>query len=564
MPPTTPLEPQTTIDPSLLERAHLALQSLQFEEQAARYRAAYSALLEAIADAQSGNEGPLRAWLEQRSPWLHPSAAMESPPASHPLTPRIDPLAPAPYGSQPEAATVERWSPKGFSSWDAMQSASLLRGHSLPNALPNVRPLTRRIDPAHAPAENRASESTSPASNAIPAMLPNEAIPVHPEQLDPPESSEPFASEDLDALLVGDTLCEDEPCVDEPCDADLASDPAPAWLLESADSKERADTTTNSQRPWWRAGHVWVSLAVHGAILVSLGMFVMTSVKPDILRAIVAGEVESDNVLTETPMEMPANMESATEAPAALQELLNPSPQLPGLDGLPSIAGVGPALQSNPLSSGLTAGLSGTGGRGGSTSSGLMAGTEFFGTKAVGNTFIYVVDASPSMQRDRAFDEAKREILRSLASMKPKQRFFIQFFGKEIEPLTFRGQSAATEPVPATKENLAKTIEWIERVPIQKDGRPPIDAIRAAIAMQPDGIFLLFDGDTKVNDWTGRIRNQNISNDLFSDGSPTVPIHVIHFFREEFMADMQRLAKENSGTYRFVPRPAKPNGFPNK
>jgi len=290
----------------------------------------------------------------------------------------------------------------------------------------------------------------------------------------------------------------------------------------------------------------------------------MTTVKHDILRAIVAGEFESDNVLTETPMEMPAEMESSTEAPAALQELLSPSPQLPGLDGLPSIAGVGPALQSNPLSTGLTAGLSGSGARGGSTSSGLMAGTEFFGTKAVGNTFIYVVDASPSMQRDRAFDEAKREILRSLASMKPKQRFFIQFFGKEIEPLTFRGQSPATEPVPATKDNLAKTIEWIERVPIQKDGRPPIDAIRTAIAMQPDGIFLLFDGDTKVNDWTGRIRNLNLSNDLFSDGSPSVPIHVIHFFREEFVADMQRLAKENSGTYRFVPRPAKPNGFPSK
>jgi hypothetical protein len=426
-----------------------------------------------------------------------------------------------------------------------MQSAALLRAHA--------RPWNRRIDPAHTPTESPSGDSNPNAATAIPATRPVDANSADLKQVVAPEHPESTESENLSALLVGDA----------PHALEAQGDPSPEWLLESPDPKQRISATT-SQRPWWRAGHVWVSLAVHAALLISLGMFVMTTVKPDILRAIVAGEIESDNVLTETPMEMPAEMESSTEAPSALQELLNPSPQLPGLDGLPSIAGVGPALQSNPLSTGLTSGLSGSGARGGSTSSGLMAGTEFFGTKAVGNTFIYVVDASPSMQRDRAFDEAKREILRSLASMKPKQRYFIQFFGKEIEPLTFRGQSAATEPVPATKDNLAKTIEWIERVPIQKDGRPPIDAIRAAIAMQPDGIFLLFDGDTKVNDWTGRIGKLNLSNDLFSDGSPSVPIHVIHFFREEFMVDMQRLAKENNGTYRFVPRPAKPNGFPNK
>jgi hypothetical protein len=100
-------------------------------------------------------------------------------------------------------------------------------------------------------------------------------------------------------------------------------------------------------------------------------------------------------------------------------------------------------------------------------------------------------------------------------------------------------------------------MEWIGQVRIQKDGRPPIDALQAAIAMQPDGIFLLFDGDTKVDDWTAKVREMNRSKDFLSDGGPKVPIHVIHFFRDEFEKSMRMLASENEGTYRFIPRPQK-------
>jgi hypothetical protein len=81
--------------------------------------------------------------------------------------------------------------------------------------------------------------------------------------------------------------------------------------------------------------------------------------------------------------------------------------------------------------------------------------------------------------------------------------------------------------------------------------------MRQAIDMEPDAIFLLFDGETKVTNWIGRIREMNETDDLFSQGETKIPIHVVHFFREEFVADMKRLADENHGSYRFVPRPQK-------
>jgi len=184
----------------------------------------------------------------------------------------------------------------------------------------------------------------------------------------------------------------------------------------------------------------------------------------------------------------------------------------------------------------------------------MVAGAEFFGAKATGNTFIYIVDCSPSMRRDGAFDSAKQEIARSLLSMKPKQRYFISFFGKEIESMLSQLGTVEKYPIYARPENVAMTIEWLGKVLIQKEGWPPNDALQESIAMQPDAIFLLFDGDTKV-DVAKYLKKINRSDDILSFGTPKVPIHVIHFFQDEFQKQMKQVADENGGTYRFVPRP---------
>jgi hypothetical protein len=161
------------------------------------------------------------------------------------------------------------------------------------------------------------------------------------------------------------------------------------------------------------------------------------------------------------------------------------------------------------------------------------------------------------MRKENAFQAAKAEVFRSFASMKPKQRYYISFFGKEIDPLVLHGTEAEKYPIYATRENVLQTQEWMNRVAIQKEGWPPNDALEQAIAMQPDGIFMLFDGDTKV-DVAKFLRQVNRTDDILSEGSPKVPIHVIHFFQEDFRKQMMTVAQENGGTYRFIPKPERP------
>jgi hypothetical protein len=300
-----------------------------------------------------------------------------------------------------------------------------------------------------------------------------------------------------------------------------------------------------------RGAEVWISLGIHVALLMILGFWVVVQVQRTEILSIVAGTVESEDVLIETPMESISELEAtSTESPAIATPETSSMAIEVQTDSI-SVEHVDLGIEAIGAVSSVSEQMS----KAGASGSKLVEGAEFFGSKATGNRFVYVVDASPSMRRDGAFEAAKEEILRSLRSMKPKQRFGVIFFGGELRHLEFELGQKPDGPVNATQENIEKAVEWLRKVTVQKDGRPPIDAIESALEFQPDGIFLLFDGDTKVDNWTQTVRELNTSDGFLSDGGTQVPIHVIHFFREEFQGAMQLLAHQNGGTYRFVPKP---------
>ena len=304
------------------------------------------------------------------------------------------------------------------------------------------------------------------------------------------------------------------------------------------------------------AAHVWVSLGLHVGLVVALSIVVISATQKQELLSIVSSPVEAENVLMETPMEMISELETSSMEPMPPA----PSPDISELSKdvtLPAIAiesGTQPGETATPSSA---VAQSSSSSMQGMTGSKMVSGAEFFGVKATGNTFVYIIDCSPSMRKENAFQAAKAEVFRSFASMKPKQRYYVSFFGKEIDPLVLHGTEAEKYPIYATRENVLKTQEWMNRVAIQKEGWPPNDALEQAIAMQPDGIFMLFDGDTKV-DVAKFLRQVNRTDDILSEGSPKVPIHVIHFFQEDFRMQMMTVAKENGGTYRFIPKPERP------
>ena len=191
---------------------------------------------------------------------------------------------------------------------------------------------------------------------------------------------------------------------------------------------------------------------------------------------------------------------------------------------------------------------------GGSRSSGAPAmNGNFFGVGTGGNYFCYVVDRSGSM-RGGAWDSAKAELMRSLKSLKATQKFYIIFFADEFEALPEPGSDQpATTGLYATPENVDHARRWIQSVELNRGG-PPNEALAWAIDREPDAIYLLTDGVTKV-DVCGFLRKQNRIEDIVSGPQVRVPIHAIAYFSLDGQQLMRQLAKENQGQFIYVPKP---------
>ena len=181
---------------------------------------------------------------------------------------------------------------------------------------------------------------------------------------------------------------------------------------------------------------------------------------------------------------------------------------------------------------------------------------SFFGAGAGGNSFCYVIDGSESM-RGGPWESAKRELLRSLATLKENQRFYVIFFNKEVHAIPRVGE---TEPsstaLYATPENLMHATEWIEALRIAP-GAPPDNALEMAIELELDAIYFLADGATK-RDVCELLRTKNRTADFISGDQIRVPIHTIAFYSPEAGRKlMQRIASENKGQSVYVPDPRK-------
>ncbi len=191
----------------------------------------------------------------------------------------------------------------------------------------------------------------------------------------------------------------------------------------------------------------------------------------------------------------------------------------------------------------------------------MMSAVQFFGVGAAGNTFAFLVDNSGSIRADGVFEMAKAELIRAVKALKPTQRFFVAFFGEELQIMVLEGATPSEYPVYATPENIQKLERWVVGVKIQA-GRHPVDAIELAIEKDPDAIFVMFDGATTI-DVPARVARINRINDLISGERPKVPINTIRFppsksdapDEPKLDAMMKKLASENGGSYRFVPKP---------
>ncbi len=432
------------------------------------------------------------------------------------------------------------------SDFSAQEAASSVRvsdaGASDPKVLAKVEPLSReatRKGIAEGPNTRTGGEATTESALS-------EASPTSPSTANPStgqgvlkgashgsqRSQGRTSARSEDSGLVREKSQKPQP----------ATEPLPSKWLSTI--RENAPSTRKPAR----YSSALVSGMVHFVMLLGLGIYTIKAFEEPELMAITASALDTEMVAMhiETPIETPV-MEQAAES-LTTESIAAPSSDLSL--GLNVDIGEGPtpigeesaltqAMKDLPASSlGMGA---------------QLANAEFFGVKAEGNTFCYLVDKSPSMKQNGAFQAAVMELVRSLESMKPTQRFYIWFFSKELDALTLGEGAPEKYPVYATPENIQRAKLWIQSIRIA-DGASPNQALSEAIAMEPDGIFLLFDGDTRV-DVAKHLRKVNRVDDVIQGSLVRVPIHTLGFYTQEFEALMRSVAEENLGTYRFVPPP---------
>jgi hypothetical protein len=170
------------------------------------------------------------------------------------------------------------------------------------------------------------------------------------------------------------------------------------------------------------------------------------------------------------------------------------------------------------------------------------ASTEFFGVGGYGQSFVYVVDCSDSMNEAGKFDRARYELMQSIEQLASDQRYFVIFFNDGAHPMD------ANELVLATKKEVARTAEWVGYVEA-RGGTYPLPALLFALSLRPDAVYFLSDG--QFDPMTiAQIRYRNRPN--YRLGTQPIPIHTIAFVDRATERLMRAIAGNSGGEYRFV------------
>lgn len=208
-----------------------------------------------------------------------------------------------------------------------------------------------------------------------------------------------------------------------------------------------------------------------------------------------------------------------------------------------STGGVG---SPNPVVSAL---VTQTGVSGASTDAGLDVqvggglGGAFFGSGrtgagAHGKRIVYIVDASGSMDfrllRQSRFQRVQRELETSILSLHKSQKYAVILFNLQSRSIGTRILRDATE------KNKTRTIAkiWDSGA---GGGTDPRSAISRALRLKPDTIYFLTDGVFPPSSAAALMKRQ-----------PGLTVHTFTLGDSSGEIIMQRLARANGGTYRFI------------
>ncbi|HVJ69734.1 MAG TPA: vWA domain-containing protein [Caulifigura sp.] len=191
-------------------------------------------------------------------------------------------------------------------------------------------------------------------------------------------------------------------------------------------------------------------------------------------------------------------------------------------------------------------GITGTGaGEGNGVGDGK--GFGFFGRRISGEKVVYVVDSSQSMAYPHPgvgknrLGRVKLELINSIRGLTPNQKFFIVFFNDGPIPMP------ADRMVEANDANKLQFLRWTMTVPADGHTDPAL-ALLLALRLNPDTIYFLTDGEFRPT----IVREVAVSN------RKGVKIHTIGFTQDRGETLLRTIAKQNGGTYTYVPPDEEP------
>lgn len=324
------------------------------------------------------------------------------------------------------------------------------------------------------------------------------------------------------------------------------------WLTRLENNSVRVDW----QWSGWFVVPSWMfSLVIHGGLLAAFAFALRTTEpvgNPDGDERVVGlyfnhgtgdfGEPggAGEGATTETPTvagpALDADLRISDAPPVELSLPEMPSTRLGPGGAFP--------LQAGSLDTGAVIRSSGPPASGGNGRGG--GGTTFFGQKAAGSRFVYVLDASGSMAEYNALNVAKAELLASLEQLDATQQFQIVFYSEKYYPML--DPEGRPQMFAATDTNRALAGQFIRAVqPLE--GTRHLDALMRALDEEPDVIYFLTDAGAPILDASDldKIKRRN---------QRRARIHAIEFGKHANLSRidnnfLQKLARENGGGYAY-------------
>lgn len=172
---------------------------------------------------------------------------------------------------------------------------------------------------------------------------------------------------------------------------------------------------------------------------------------------------------------------------------------------------------------------------------------SFFGLKSTSpgvRSIVYVVDRSYSMVG--IMDAVKAELRRSINALRRSQKFHVVFYNSGT-PL----QNPPERLVPAIATYKRAFFNFLDTVdPV--GGSEPLNAMRLALALQPDVVYFFSDGEFEGKVADELLERLNAWNDGRRTKIYTLGYNELSYMEPRYRKTLWTIAREHGGEFRFV------------